>query len=133
MFLSGRFSSKSDCDSCERRFVEASEIFCLEFVIAGNGHHGGIVGGEFSGRNPGADAEGIAKIGHRLSHTGIGRHAATDSHIANACDLDSFLELVEQDFDDGCLKLSAEVRLVFLDEIWIFFDCVAESVKKRCL
>ena len=69
-------------------------------------------------------------FGESVAHATIGRYSASHSHFLDASLLDSLAHLVHQDIDNGLLQRRAEIGLVFLNEIWVLLDGIAQCIEE---
>lgn len=96
----------------------------------GLGYHGGIVGGEFAGRNPGFEAMGGAIVGNGLADTGIGGDSTADGDGSGAGLLCGKVEFLQEGVNDGFLDRCGEVGAIFFDELGVAFEAVAHGVEE---
>ena len=80
--------------------------------MAGDGDHGGVVGGEDALGNEGLEAMPAGIVLDSGPHTAIGRHTASDGDGLHAGGLDGLAELVHQYLDDGALQRGGEIILI---------------------
>ena len=70
---------------------------------------------------------------HSILESGVCRHSARYRHLFDACVLRRLDEFLHQSFDDVFLDGSAQIGLVFLDEILVFLQFVSQKIQETGL
>ena len=92
------------CHLAKGRLVDGAEIVVKIFIIASNANHGCVVGGVAELRNVNCPTILLCMFMESVAQTVVCRHAASHSHMLDACLLDSLTKLVHKNVDDGKLK-----------------------------
>jgi len=128
-----RVGSETIGYSCEGGSIERTEVTILILVVAHDGYHRSVVGGELEGWKENLPMVFLTESGQSLANTTIGRDTSTQSDLTDAGLFDSLLQLVHQDIDNGLLERSTKVILVLFDEIGILLESIAQGIEERGL
>ena len=121
------------CHLAKGRLVDGAEIVVKIFIIASNANHGCVVGSVAELRDVNCPTILLSMFMESVAQTVVCRHAASHSHMLDACLLDSLTKLVHKNVDDGKLKTGSKVVLVMLHKVGIINNPLSLAVKKRCL
>ena len=119
-----------DDDALEGRGGDVAEVACQVLVVAGDGDHRGVVGGEDALGDEGAQAVATGIVLDGSTHATVGRDAAANGDGLDAGVLDGAAELVHKYLDDGALQRGGQVSLVLLDEVGVVLERVAQGVQE---
>lgn len=119
-----------DDDALEGGGGDVAVVVVKVLVVAGDGNHRGIVGGEDALGDERLEAVTTGIVLDGGTHTAVGRHTAADGDDLDAGGLDGLAELIHQNLDDGALQRGSQVGLVLLDKVGILLECIAQGIKE---
>ena len=89
---------------------DAGALTGLEFVVAGSGDHGGVVGRERGGREEGFEPLVFGGFDEALAEKGIARHSSRDKDRVNAANVRRGERARDQILDHGALEARDQVE-----------------------
>ena len=113
--------------------LDAAKLAMKVFVVACDGYHGSIVGGVAELGDVDGPTIALGMLAEGISQAIVGRDATSQSHMLDACLLDSQTQFAHKDVNDCELKARSQVLLMMLNEVRVFLHPVAEVVEKRGL
>ena len=125
-------SGQLDDDALEGRRGDVAEFFVQELVMACDGDHRGVVGGEDALWDEGLEAVTTGIVLDGGPHAAVGRHTATNGDGLHSSGLDGLAELVHQYLDDGALQRGGKIRFILLNEVGVLLERIAQGPWRTC-